>query len=248
MAIGAVQQALPSGRRREPINVSDIYAAADRGDLPASAVSGIIEHLANEQTRWALAFGHITGEQTDAYRQNLLKRLRKHQAPIESAAYRRTVGVMAPVTPAEWGVTGAAATGVPYIVAALKQKPITIREAISSAAGPGALPYTALGELVTVLGINPLRDPLYQRKERGYWQSVREGMAGQIEDIGRKSEELRKRYGLLGLPLQAVHGVLNPISGIAYAGKGIKALLSGPEGPTRAKQAELRILEALKED
>lgn len=248
MPLRLAQKALPAPLRREPINVADLYSATERGDVPASSVGSILDHLANEQTRWALAFGHITKEQVDTYKGSLLKRLQKHQAPLEASAYKRTSGVMAPVSAADWAITGSAAVGVPYLISKLKRKAITPGQAVSAAVGREALPYTTLGELVTILGVNPLRDPLYQRGERKYWKSVGEGMSGQIEDVGRKSEELRKKYGLLGLPLQAVHGVLNPISSVAYAGRSLKDYLSGPQGPAQAKQAELRVSEALKGD
>ena len=228
------------------VDVSDLHAAAERGDIPPSAVRGVIDRLANEQTRWALSFGHIVPEQVDAYRHSLLKHLRKHQKPLEAKAYRRNATVMAPVDPVDWAVTGAAATGVPLAISHLKQKPMSFGQSVASAVGPKAVPYTALAELVSILGINPMRDPLYRRGNRGYWKSVGEGLSGQAEDIGRKGEELRNRYGALGLPLQALHGVLNPISSAVYAGKSFKDLLMGKQGSLLAKTAEAQVLCALK--
>jgi hypothetical protein len=228
------------------IDTSDLYASADRGEIAPSAVRGVLDRLAGEQTRWALAFGHIQPAQVDDYRRNLLKHLRKHQKPLETKAYRRSVSVMAPVEPIDWGVTGAAAVGMPLAIARLKNKPMTLGQAAASAVGPKAVPYTAVAELVSILGINPMRDPQYRRGTRGYFKSVGEGLAGQAEDFGRKSEELRNRYGALGLPLQALHGVLNPISGVTYAGKSFKDLLMGKQGALLAKSAEAQVVASLK--
>lgn len=83
-----------------------------------------------------------------------------------------------------------------------------------------SLPGVAMSQLMGLA--RPLSDPKYRRGERGYASSWLEGQKGDAERLGRKAEEATQRYGVAGVPLQLLHGFLNPVSSLVYGGTAIK--------------------------
>lgn len=83
-----------------------------------------------------------------------------------------------------------------------------------------SLPGVALSQLGTLA--RPFSDPKYKRGERGYLSSWWEGQKGDAERLGQKAEEATQRYGAAGVPLQMLHGFLNPVSSLVYGGNAVK--------------------------
>lgn len=83
-----------------------------------------------------------------------------------------------------------------------------------------SLPGAAVSQLMTLA--RPFSDPKYKRGERGYAASWLEGQKGDAERLGQKAEEATQRYGVAGVPLQMLHGFLNPVSSLVYGGSAVK--------------------------
>ncbi len=102
----------------------------------------------------------------------------------------------------------------------------TLKDSVKSFLTP-SLSGVALSQLMTLA--RPFSDPKYKRGERGYASSWWEGQKGDAERLGQKAREATQRYGVSGIPLQALHGLLNPVSSLLYGGGAVKDYL------TRAK-------------
>ena len=102
----------------------------------------------------------------------------------------------------------------------------TVGGAVKSFLTPN-LPGAALSQLFTLA--RPFSDPKYKRGERGYLSSWWEGQKGDAERLGHKSEQAAQRYGVSGIPLQMLHGLLNPVSGLLYGGKAVKDYFTRPK-------------------
>ena len=74
-----------------------------------------------------------------------------------------------------------------------------------------------------------MNDPLYHNGQRGYLKSVAKGYEGQLDSMQAREKETREKYGPLGLPVQALHGVMNPISSIGYAARAGKNFVMGKQ-------------------
>lgn len=213
----------------------------------ASVISRIVPEVAEEGVNQAVR--HLTA--------------RKHE-PIKSAqplteeqqneVYRKSRGVTAPVTPAEIGVTGAANVGAAYLTprllnslgsSALKSEAPTLGKATANMFGPHSVIPAALAAMSLNHLISPLSDPLYHSGRRGYWSSVGEGISGAADTLKERGQEARQRYGLAGIPLQMMHGILNPVAGVTYAGRSLRDMMQGKEGSDLSLRAESVIHAAL---
>ncbi len=170
--------------------------------------------------------------------------------------YRKSRNVSAPVSPGELGVSTALNVGSNYAVPRVLNKiPLKalhgelphVGEAALQTYGPKYIPLT----IATAMGINhlmaPMSDPLYRQGRRGYLESVSEGIGGSADALAERGREARGRYGVGGIPVQMVHGILNPVASLAYGGRSLHNLMRSKEGSDLAMSAEQSIRDALNE-
>lgn len=230
------------------LKIADSYQVASR------LGSELTEEIIDQTTRWAIQHRRLKAHQAEAFKEKLRGGVAQNQDQIDADQYRRTRGVGAPINPGELGamtggnvavgglLTGmenraerlkSVAHGTPFVPKSLNPAAI-----LGRAFGPASLIPTAAIETARI-GLNPLSDPLYRRGQRSYLQSASEGFKGQLDQMGERQIETRKKYGLGGVPIQAFHGILNPISSVGYAARSAKDLLLGKEGSLvlRAKAA-----------
>lgn len=151
------------------------------------------------------------------------------------------------VTPTDIGMTGAAMVGAPYLMGKYKlfgATPVSLGEAASSGLGVASFPVMGLGNLMSWAS-GPLRDPKYQKGERGYLSSIIPSIETQADVMKMQAREVAKRYGLLGLPVQAFQGIMNPLTGTVFATKELKKALTGKYASLR-REAKEGIVEALR--
>ena len=141
-----------------------------------------------------------------------------------------------PTTPSEISLAAALGVGAPWALSKAVGNPITLGRSAYLGFGPVAMPIMGLQDtLQTVAG--PLVDPYYQAGERGYLESLGKGISRNIEQVSKAESELKEKYGLLGLPIQMAHGVMNPVTSTLYLGRSLKDWLMGPEGQNAAMSA-----------
>jgi hypothetical protein len=116
--------------------------------------------------------------------------------------------------------------------------------AVKATFGPLGLPMYGLSELVG-LGAAPFSDPAYQVGRKGYFGALGEQLGRNVEAVGEAGRSAREKYGPLGLPVQALHGILNPVSSSLYLLKNLKETFTGREGETRAKEAQFVVARTL---
>ena len=229
---------------------------ADAGVLAGRVSSELMEELAGQITQRAIAKGQLHPKDEATAKATVMTELRRHERQLEAQNYRQSRMTNVPTTPGEIGASVGLGTGMTWAVPRLMNKfrnkpsltpPPTVGEAAKASFGPGMLPITGAFELAN-LAMNPMADPKYQRGERSYMQSAKEGWKGTQERFGKSQEDVRNKYGLLGLPVQALHGILNPITGLAYAGTGIYDKLTGKEGGELITQADMLVDKACKQD
>lgn len=168
--------------------------------------------------------------------------------------YRESRTVSAPVTPGETAMQVGINTGINYVTPRILQnipnKHIRPDEVptVGGAAWQLFGPDYVAPNLAVNLGLNtltaPLSDPLYHQGKRSYLKSVGEGALGSAEAMRQRSHEARDKYGVGAIPLQMLHGLMNPVAGLTYAGQSLGRLLSTKEGCLLALEAEDRVKRA----
>lgn len=193
----------------------------------------------------------------------LIEKNKKEEAPVkmasdeeDAATYRNTRTVTAPVSPAELAVSIPVNVGSIYGTQrllnklpfkSLHEKAPTLAESAGQMYGPKYIPLTMLTSTLLNHARAPLDDPLYRSGKRSYMKSFSEGVQGSADALGEQGSEARKRYGAAGIPLQMMHGVLNPISSLVYGGRSVRNLLRSKQGSDLAIAAEKSIIDALNE-
>jgi hypothetical protein len=154
--------------------------------------------------------------------------------------------IFTPVSPTDIAMATAPVVGSTYLLGRMGLPTIGpgIGGAIRAAFGPLALPAYGLGELFG-LGLGPLSDPAYRSGRKGYFSGLSDQVGRNVEAIGEAGREAREKYGPLGLPVQALHGILNPVSGSLYLLKNLKETFTGREGEERAKEAQVAVARVL---
>ena len=162
--------------------------------------------------------------------------------------YRESRTVSAPVTPGETKLQIGLNTGINYMTPRLLQKlpSKSLRPDEVPTVGGAAWqlfgPDYVVPNLAVNFGLNtltaPMSDPLYHQGKRSYLKSVGEGALGSAEAMRQRSHEARDRYGVGAIPLQMLHGVMNPVAGLTYAGQSLGRLLGTKEGSELALRAE----------
>ena len=159
------------------------------------------------------------------------------QEEIPSFAYT-------PTEPLDLGITAGTGVGLPWAFSKMMKKPISLGRSAAIGFGPVGTPIAGAMDAAGIL-MGPLADPEYQAGNRGYLEAVRASAQRNMEQIGRGSAEARRKYGLMGVPAQAVHGVFNPVSSTLYLAKNLRDYLSTKEGQDNAQAAEYCIARAL---
>jgi hypothetical protein len=222
------------------------------GQIPSSNVDAVLQEYINNTVAQSIEKGDIKPKQAPILQEHLKKYFKQYQKPIEALSYRREALGALPVSPGELALTGGLGLAIPKAWEAYKRrkdptiKPMTWGQTAKFSYGPSALPYSAaFGGAITAL--SPLSDPLYQRGDRSYLESLREGFKGQAEAIGIKGEEARKKYGpIAGSGVSMLHGLLNPIPSIAYGANSLRNLMMGKEGSDKCVMIQSIIKKALK--
>jgi len=240
-----------------------------QGNIPPENVPDILEELASTATASAVRRHMVHPQEAQKFQKHLHGYLKRYQTPLQAEAYRSSSSVAAPVSPTELGVTTAMQLGLPMAMSRIpffnrsspvpdphnttmnpsithdpKAHHIGPRGALEMWMGPKYfLPTAAISSVASAL--RPIGDPLYRAGKRSYFKSLHEGVMGEAQNLTRAGEEARKRYGLLGVPLQALHGVMNPIASIYSGGQAVHDLLMGKKGEDMSLRAEVSISRAL---
>ena len=148
-----------------------------------------------------------------------------------------------PVKPSEIATSLAYNMATPAAMRVAAGSPLTVSGMIGTLFSPSALPLTAVGDVVTA----PFFDPAYELGEKGYLDSLASGISTRADRIGELGRNVRKRYGVFGVPLQALHGILNPVSGSLYGLRSMHDYFFGKAGEVLATRAEAVIDKALRE-
>lgn len=217
---------------------------ADASAFIGRAMPELLEEVASQITRRAINEGHVRPEEADAFKGEVTNELHNRQ-------YRASVNTGSPGSypsaAAQLAVGTAGTVGLNRLFHRFSATPppkMSWGEAAKSTISPAFLPMAGAFEALN-LATAPKRDPLFQSGQRSYLSSLSEGIGGAVENFGKTQEDIRNRYGLLGMPLQALGGITSPITGLAYAGKSLKDSLLGKEGADVVKRAESAIHRAL---
>lgn len=231
----------------------DIYRAALSGELPREQIGRAVEREALTRTSEAVSSGSIQPRQSRDFFRMQLAQLGQYQPALEKATTQERIpaGSWAPVSPGELGFAGATTVAAPWLLSKGLSKvtgaaPMSLGEAGRWAFGPIGLPWAVGGDLLS-MATSPLSNPAYQAGHVGYLGALGPGIENEIRNISRSSREAREKYGLLGLPVQALHGIWNPVTSSLYALKNIRESLFDKAGSVAAK-AESVVARALKGD
>lgn len=146
----------------------------------------------------------------------------------------------APVEPVDLATSAAQTTLVPWLTHRLSGRPVSMVEATRTGLSPAQIPMNALFDVATA----PLSDPQYQSGKRNYFSAINHGLVAKARGIGDAGKDVHERYGALGYPIQAFHGITNPVSSTLYGiGEAGKYLL-GKESAELVKRAERAIEKA----
>jgi hypothetical protein len=230
-------------RRR---NVKSAASATDQPDVE----QGIHQDAARRVSA-LLSEGLIEPKHAPHAYATLLQLLQRKRRVAEEQEYKERVGAYAPVGLGETGLALGMGTALPWAISRAPKlwggnisKAPSLGESFKISFGPTFLPATALMEGLAGYGLAPFSDPEYKRGERGYLGSVSKAYENAIESLRERGAEARKRYGILGVPSQAFHGILNPLASWGYLGKQLKDKILG-DGDRLSMQAEDAVGKAL---
>jgi len=187
----------------------------------------------------------IKPEQAEDLAKALLERADPEVKKHESEAFRRESGSMAeaPATLGSAARTAGFMTAFPWLISrgsylwGKKPKdPMTLGQSFRFGFLPSFLPVSAALEGLNY-ALAPLSDPQRARGERSYLKSLGESFRGAQEGLAERGAEARARYGMLGIPLQMFHGVMNPLASLAYLGRSIGGAFSKPRVEEWAQEA-----------
>lgn len=220
-----------------------------QGSVPPENIPDVLEELASTATTSAVRRHLVHPQEAQKFNKHLHSYLKRYQTPLQEEAYRSSASVAAPVSPTDLGITTAMQIGLPMGMSRIPylsggHAPVGPKGALEMWMGPRFfLPTAAISSLGAVM--RPIGDPLYRTGKRSYIKSVHEGVKGEAQNLLRAGGEARERYGAFGIPLQALHGVMNPIASLYAGGKSIYDLAMGKTGEDMALRAEASISDAL---
>lgn len=148
-----------------------------------------------------------------------------------------------PTDPLDVSVAAGQTVGLPWLSRQMMGTPISLGHAARIGLSPVETPMNALIDVATA----PLESPEYQSGESGYLGSMISGLKQRAHDVGEAGRDAQKRYGMLAYPLQAFHGISNPVSSTIYGAGQLKDYLFGKSGAQLARRAEQAIAERLSE-
>lgn len=220
---------------------AEVAQAALRGEMPAMAIEPAVRQYAASKTMELVESGRLAPGMARQHYSQLLNSMQKDRGQLEDVAYRRGAGGELPVSLGDIGTSVALGTGMTWGLnrvgrlfdKARKKKPspaMGLKDAFKFTFSPKFIPVAA-GIGLASSALNPLQDPKWQRGERGFFDSWKEGVRGSAEEFRRKGQEARQQYGLLGLPVQAFHVLTDPMAA------GAAALGVGKQASARAQQA-----------
>jgi len=232
---------------------SRLYEMASSGDLPKSRVGLALEEVALDRTQKAVDEGVISPNQARSFYRMQMLSLGRHQPELEQATEVPTMrlGEQAPVTPGELAWAGGMSVGVPWLgsrmpgVSSLFGGPISTGEAAKWTVSPKFIGFSVLGDVLGS-GLGAFSQPGYQKGEQGYMSAVGSAFKEHMRGVGQASREARDRYGLFGVPLQALHGIWNPLASTGYMLKNVKDTVFDKAG-SAALRAQHAVEKALKE-
>lgn len=225
--------------------------AAGLEQLPAQLVKPELERRTDEAITGMLDAGTISSEQAEKLRAHTLAAMAPVQQSIESQAVRREAGERT-LSPTTIGSTAAAVgIGTAFPIAFnrahrlfnAKAERMPWKDALKFQFLPSVIPWTAGFEGLSH-ALAPMSDPLYQRGERGYLKSMSESFGGAQEGLAERGAEARQRLGLLGVPVQAFHGVMNPLASTANLGRQVKRTMFGTPSDDLLREAVERVAQA----
>jgi hypothetical protein len=221
--------------------------------LPAMMIRPTVQDRVSQIVAEMVRRKQIPPRQAEEVTKALMEQAEPEIRKQEEAAYRAQSGeqAMAPAT-----IMGAATTAAslaafpwlisraPYLIGRKPKKPMTLRESFKMSFMPAWLPVTAAFESGGHL-LSPMSDPRYKAGERGYWKSVGESFRGAQEGLAERGAESRARYGMLGIPLQMFHGVMNPLASLSYLGRSVGDTFRRPDIKQWAQEAAQKRREML---
>lgn len=134
--------------------------------------------------------------------------------------------VYAPTDPVDVGLAGGLSVGVPYLVSRIYGSPNPLRRSLAYSFGAPSVVGGTMMDVGRIL-LNPLTDPKYTKGQQGYLKSVGEGFNRGMDYLDAAGVETRNRYGVAGIPIQALHGILNPVTGLSSLARAASRKLSG---------------------
>jgi hypothetical protein len=223
-----------------PVDLSqipqDFHKAVEQGQLPADRIGPMLDEYVSNQLLEEVNAGRLPRAHALSAFERIRAGQKAQQVELEQAAYHKGSYVPAPESFLGAG-TSAAATVAPTKLFSHLFNPMSWRESAKLSLGPASLPFSTLFEAGS-LGAAPLGDPLYQRGERGYFGSLSEAAKSRMDQFERAGKNVRERYGVAGVPIQALQNAFNPLTGTAFAGKELYKSLSGPTAAELSMQAE----------
>lgn len=156
----------------------------------------------------------------DAFDAHIIKRALLKCAAEDDEAEDR-LGMLAPVTPSEMAWAGGMSVGLPWAISRAAGSPMSLGEAAKWSVTPKAFGAMAFNDILGA-GLGAFDEPGYQSGRQGYLSAAGSAFGRQVKGIGQASREARERYGLLGVPLQVLHGIWNPLASTAYMLKNVK--------------------------
>ena len=136
-----------------------------------------------------------------------------------------------PVSPLEIGSTLATGALADYAMGNLprlwnKAAPkMSVPKAFATSISPLWLPAMGTFEAINLLGSAAL-NPNRESGPIGYLKDVKNQLSTRADEVEEAGVRARKRYGLAGIPVQLLHGLLNPMSSLAYLAKSVGGAVS----------------------
>lgn len=222
----------------------------ESGQIQALDVPNALLTLVDNSAEVATQNGKISQRQVPAFKDYLRRTFHEYQPQLEALAYRSSSQANAPITKSEIGLTGGFGVALPKLVShmpVIGGHAMSWKDSIKSFLSPEALAPTALIS-TGMSATKPFQDPLFRRGERSYLKSWSEAMKGEANDFGLKELETKQKYGPIGAaPIQALHGILNPIPSLMYGYNSIKNYATGKHGEAALSRSNILIDKMLKE-
>lgn len=219
--------------------------------IPAQLIGPELERRTDEELTRLLQSGSITSEQAKKLREHTLSSIAPVQQGLEAKAVRREAGERT-LSPTTVGST-AAALGIGTVLPIgfnrthrlfnPEVEKMPWKDALRFQFLPNMMPWTVGFEGLSH-ALAPLSDPLYHRGNRGYLKSMYESFRGAQEGLAERGAEARQRLGLLGAPVQAFHGIMNPMASISNAGRQVKRTMFGTPSDELLQEAVARVAQA----